>query len=397
MVIKTGLSNFQSSISRGFSYNGPSSNQKPQQIGKVFGVVLDENTPSREFFEKAGGYSGLGAIYYLDYETSKTLLVEDVNLNDCNIAIPFDPNTKNYPLLGETVMLVDGPSFDSQFSSASGRKFYTGRINVWNNPQQNAPISTTLGKTFVERNDVRDLKSYEGDYIIQNKKSGIRFGSTVKLRDNEWSSIGEDGDPITILVNGYVTTDTGSLAPNIEEVNKEMSSIYMTSTQKIPLIPGVSIINPVSTFLPPSDYVNSQLLFNSDRITLNSRRDEILLLSKTNISLNTDRSILLNAGRYIHFHIDPKNKESRILLGTQADGSPPEEPVLLGGQTHDVLLELCNALTTLAGYLASSTVTTSDGPIAITSVNSGGAQLLSDLENIIDSLKNIQSDKVFTI
>ena len=39
----------------------------PPQIGKVFGVVLNENTPSKEAFEKVGGYAGLGAIFYMDY------------------------------------------------------------------------------------------------------------------------------------------------------------------------------------------------------------------------------------------------------------------------------------------------------------------------------------------
>ena len=244
MVIRTGLSQFQSSISQGFlSVSLP--NTSTSQIGKVFGVVLNENTPSREQFERVGGWSGIGAILYLDYEASKTQ-GNIVDLNKCNIALPLDPNLKNYPLVGETVLLTDGPSFQSQFSSAAGRKYYTGTINVWNNPQQNAPFSTTLGKTFIENADIRSLLPFEGDYIIQGRKgAGIRFGSTVPLYStvSEWSRNGRpSGDPITILVNGYVTTDTGSLTPNIEEINKEMSSIYMTSTQTIPLIPGTSII-----------------------------------------------------------------------------------------------------------------------------------------------------------
>lgn len=400
MVIKTGLSNFQSSISRmstsGFSRGGGGAMQQ-QQIGKVFGVVLDENTPSKEQFERVGGYSGIGAILYLDYESSKTLFVENVDLNNCNVALPLDPNIKNYPLLHETVLLTDGPAFDSQFSSTSGKKFYVSRINLFNNPQQNAPVSTTLGDTFTEMNDVRDLKSYEGDYIIQNKKSGIRFGSTVKLRENEWSRIGDNGDPITIITNGYITTDSSSLAPNIEEINKEMSSIYMTSTQSLPLIPGCIIANPVITSLPTRDYINSQLIFNSDRITLNSKRNEVLISAKTNIELSTDNIINLNAGDYIHLHIDHNNADSRIFLGTDKDGTTPAEPVVLGGPMYSILLDMLSTLSKVAASFSKATITTSDGAIPISSLVEAGEELFGDIEELQDRLDEILSNKVFTI
>ena len=69
MVIKTGLSSFQSYISQGYTSNfSPSTNTNNNKVGKVFGVVLDEITPSKEAFEKVGGYSGIGAIFYLDYQ-----------------------------------------------------------------------------------------------------------------------------------------------------------------------------------------------------------------------------------------------------------------------------------------------------------------------------------------
>ena len=399
MVIRTGLSQFQSSISQGFlSVNLP--NTSASQIGKVFGVVLNENTPSREQFERVGGWSGIGAILYLDYEASKTQ-GDIIDLNKCSIALPLDPNLKNYPLVGETVLLTDGPSFQSQFSSAAGRKYYIGTINVWNNPQQNAPFSTTLGKTFVENADIRPLLPFEGDYIIQGRKgAGIRFGSTVPLYSNvsEWSRNGRpSGDPITIIVNGYVTTATGSLVPNIEEINKEMSSIYMTSTQTIPLIPGTSIVNPINSSLEPSKYIDSQVILNSDRITINSKKDEVLIFSKTDTEISANNIINLNANNLIHLNIESKNPDSKILLGTKANNTVPDEPVLLGGQTHDLLLEMCNTLRRLAGYLANANAVSSDGAIPVIAVQDGADQLLNDVNNLINKLGTIQSDKVFTV
>ena len=365
--------------------------QKPQ-IGKVFGVITTENTPTKELFETNGGWKGIGTIFYLDYENSKYLDV--VDLKRCKIAKPQHASLQKYPLVGELVHLIEAPSPVSQVANVTGnQKYYTGTINVWNNIQQNAPSGDSLGKTFVEGNDIRNLLSFEGDTIYQGRKgNGIRFGSTVKDRSgqNEWSSIGNDGDPITIMVNGYVTTDTSSLAPNIEEVNKEKSSIYMTTSQKIPLQPLVGIINPRVNTVKPSDYIFPQLIFNSDRITLNAKQDEVLLFAKSNIELNTDNIININAGRVAHIN------SPSIALGTNADGSYPTEPLLLGGKTHDFLLELLNALTSLAGYLSSATVPTTEGAICVTDCNVAGEQLLSDVGNLIDKLETITSEKVYT-
>jgi hypothetical protein len=393
MKYQIGLGSQQSAISQGFiTPSSKSSSASSYQVVKVFGVLLNENTPSKEQFDRAGGWSSIGAIFYQDYQLSKNKT--SVDLNTCNIALPLDPNLKNYPLVGETVILVDGPSYSTQNVNSLGGKYYTGVINIWNNTQQNSPGNDTLGKTFTENADIRSLLPFEGDYIIQGRKgAGIRFGSTVPLYSDisEWSRNGRpDGDPITILVNGYITTDTGSLAPNIEEVNKEMSSIYMTSTQTLPLIPGASIINPINPSLAPSKYVNSQIILNSDRVTINSKKDEVLLFAKTNLELNTDNIINLNAGQYIHLNT------GKILLGTKSDNTVPDEPVLLGGQTHDLLLEVCNTLQRLAGYLASAVTVSSDGALPIPAVNDGGTQLFNDVTNLIDKLGTIQSNKVFT-
>ena len=396
MVIKTGLSSFSADTSRAFTagVGGASS----FSVGKVFGVVLGEDTPTKEMFKKAGGFNGIGTIFYMDYNNSKRY--DSVDLNECEIAIPFNPNVKNYPLVGETILIVKGPSFDSQINPSSGQNYYLGSFNIFNNPQQNSPINIGLGKTFTEREDIRPLRAFEGDLIIQGRKSnGIRFGSTVKSASNlnEWSSIGGDGDPITILTNGYITTNSSSLSPNIEEINKEMSTIYMTSTQKLPLNPAANIINPINSPVLPNNYNYSQVILNSDRITLNAKRDEVLIYGTTNIDLNSDNIININAQNYIHLHIDQNNPDSQILLGTNKNGTVPTEPVLLGGKTHDLLLDMLNALTTLAGFLASATVPTTEGAIAVVDCNMAGEQLLNDVSTLIDKLETITSDKVYTV
>ena len=394
MKTKTNLGGIVSAASN----KGGSAGSFIPQIGKVFGVTTTKDTPTKELFEKNGGNASIGTVFYLPYNESK--YIEEIDLSRCLTAIPFDFTFKKIPLIGELIYIIDGPSPITQTTNAGKQKYYIGTLNVWNNIQQNSPSGESLGKTFIESVDIRNLTLFEGDTIIQGRKgNGIRFGTTVKSfsNDNEWSNVGNDGDPITIMVNGYVTTNPSDITPNVEEINKEKSSIYMTSTQRLPLTPGALIKNPFNTSLEPRNYFSPQIILNSDRITLNSKKDEVLIFSKSNIELSTDNIINLNAGEIIHLNIDSKNANAKILLGTDKNGTLPSEPVLLGGKTHDLLLEILNALTTLAGFLSASTVPTPEGAVAIPNCNLGGEQLLNDVSNLLDVLSTITSEKVYTV
>jgi hypothetical protein len=374
--------------------NNFSTNNSSTKVGRVYGVVTTLNTPTKKQFERAGGFNGIGTILYLDFNQSQNIEGNNLDsfLNNCSLAKPSVFNQPN-PLLGELVPLYELPSPASEISPNGFQMYYGTSINLYNDAQQNSiSNSGRLGTTITEVNDIRNLQPFEGDYIIQNKKSGIRFGSTVKnfSNINEWSNLGNNGDPITILVNGYITSDTGSFIPNIEEINKEQSSIYLTSTQKLPLQPGASIINPRVNTILPKDYNSSQLIFNSDRITLNSKKDEILLFSKTNMELNSDNIININAGKIAHIN------SPSVLLGINKDGSYPTEPILLGGKTHDLLLVLMSTLSNLAGYLSEACVATSDGTLAIPACNDAGTQLFTDITKLTRLLETITSDKVYT-
>jgi hypothetical protein len=387
MVIKTGIASLTAGINNAYSATPSVFNQT--QIGIVFGVITTPNTPSPELYKNNGGEKGIGTIFYLPYtDANKNKKESPEVLVTCTPAKPLFSFVQDYPLPGEQVILFSASSPDSQNSSAAVQTYYLPSINLWNNIQQNSAISDEW-KTFIQNEDIRNLLAFEGDRIYQGRKgNGIRLGTTVKEHSdlNEWSSTGNDGDPITIMVNGYITTDTGSLIPNVEEINKEMSSLYMTSTQTIPLIPGASIINPRVNTVKPKDYTYSQFIANSDRITLNSKRDEILLFSKTNIELNSDNIININAG------ITHINSPS-INLGTKSDGSYPTEAVLLGNQTMYAFDILIGSLSNLASSL--TTAATQDGPIV--ACHDAGVQLFSDLQRLCNQLEKCLSTKVHTV
>jgi hypothetical protein len=388
MRVRENLSGIVSSI--GKNGGNPSFNS---QIGKVYGVITTENTPTKELFNANGGYNGVGTIFYLDYNSSKNTNTLKVNLNTCKVAKPFHSSNQNYPLVGELVELIDAPSPSSQEGNNLSQKYYKGVINIWNNSQQNSPTDDALGKTFSENSDIRNLISFEGDRIYQGRKgNGLRFGSTVKskLNLNEWSKVGNDGDPITILVNGYVTTDLKNIAPNVEEINKELSSIYLTSTQQLPLLPDRNdILNPITKPLQVNKYFGKpQLLFNSDRLILNSRTDEVMIFAKTNIELNTNNVINLNAGERTHLN-SPRN-----FIGSNPDGTLPTEPLLLGNQTVNLLTDLMSAIGDLGAELSSVIAPPAGSPVI--ELNVAGNKLTNSIDTLMDKLEKIISQQNYT-
>jgi hypothetical protein len=386
--IKTGLSPFNAALGRNISIPI----QTPQ-IGKVFAVITTENTPTKELYEQQGKSDGIGTIFYLDYIGSKDTILNEVNLLDCSIAKPYNPHLQDYPLVGELVTLVDAPAPASQVALNITQKYYTGIINVWNNNQQNSLSNDSLGATFNENGEIRKLLAFEGDRIYQGRKgNGIRFGSTVKMTPmlNEWSNTGNNGDPITILVNGYITTDQKQITPNIEEINKELSSIYLTSTQRIPLIPDRNVnLNPITNPKIVSSYFGgSQLLFNSDRLILNSKKDEVMIFAKTNVEINTNNVINLNAGERNHLN-SPRN-----FIGTKSDGTLPDEPLLLGTQTINLLTDVLEAISNFGSEVSSVISAPAGSPLM--DLNASGNKLSNTINNLMGKLNKIISKQNYT-
>jgi hypothetical protein len=386
--IKEGLSSFNAALGRNISIP-----LQTPQIGKVFAVITTENTPTKELYEQQGKSNGIGTIFYLDYIGSKNTVLNEVNLSDCSIAKPYYANLQDYPLVGELVTLVDAPAPASQEARNIGQKYYTGVINVWNNNQQNSLSNDSLGATFSENGEIRKLLAFEGDRIYQGRKgNGIRFGSTVKMTPmlNEWSNTGSNGDPITILVNGYITTDQKQITPNIEEINKELSSIYLTSTQRIPLIPDRNVnLNPITNPKIVSSYFGgSQLLFNSDRLILNSKKDEVMIFAKTNVEINTNNIINLNAGERNHLN-SPRN-----FIGTKSDGTLPDEPLLLGTQTINLLTDVLEAVSNFGSEISSVISAPAGSPLM--DLNASGNKLSNTINNLMGKLNKIISKQNYT-
>jgi hypothetical protein len=410
LSIKTGVGSLTAGISRPTNLI---SSLPSLKVGRVYGVVTTSNTPTAKQFSKVGEYGGTGTVFFLDYNNAKNTIGNntDAFLDTCDIAKPLFPNINYYPLLGELIYIIELPSPASQITPNSTQKYYTTVINLWGDPQVNSQTSNSnspLGKTFIENSTIRNLLNFEGDCIIQGRKgNSIRFGSTVRFAssNNEWSNIGKDGDPIMIISNGHNYNIDQDFY--VEKVNEEASSIYLTSTQNIPF--KVDVKDPINPLTSPivNYYQNSQVIINADRVVLNSRKDDIMLFSSSNIELSTNYTINLNAGEHIHLNIKEENPtltatstiKPKIFLGTKFTNEIPTEPLLLGRQVAKYLQDLLHAIDTFAVKLTPAGSTPQGSPMADlqTAADELHNRINSDTDNLRDRIEKLLSKSTFTI
>ena len=360
------------------------------QIGKVFDVIMDETTPSKELFEKYGGWEGIGTILFLDYDTNKTKDIVS-NPNNLSSAKPFYTNQKHYPLKGELVLIFDLVAADSQNSATSvPQKYYLGILNVWNSSHHNAQTYADigLGNCFSTNDNFKPLRAFEGDIIYEGRfGQGIRFGNTCSLNSSEnfWSKTGKGGDPITIISNGH-KPNSKFLSPYVENINEDNSSLYLTSSQQIPLKISKTTLNPLSGTTSPELYDGSQAILTSDRVVLNAKTENVLLFATNNIELYTKNTFSVDTDEKVVIN------SPNIFLGLDNDVIPTE-PALLGNEMVKTLTKLMKELGRFSDSLSTAVAPSGGGPIP--DINVAATSLGETVDSVMQMLeKKVRSKKV---
>lgn len=158
-----------------------------------------------------------------------------------------------------------------------------------------------------------NIQIFEGDDLIEGRfGQSIRLGSTVEgdlsvySKRPTWKG-GSNADPIMIFrvkkptqpgnykINFEKTNNPKSNQYTIEDISKDESSIYITSTQKIPSFkPGFSKNKDVVKI--PNN-AGAQIIISSDRLVLNAKKDIIYLIGKSK-SIVTAEKVLLQSKKY---------------------------------------------------------------------------------------------------
>lgn len=396
-----------------YNNNLVNNKQLSVSVGRVFGVVTTVNTPNPSAFNdsRVGGYSGIGSIFFKSYLNYKDEINDESPelFSSCDVASPLFPNIMYYPLVGELVYILYLPSAGTQENKQAGTFYYLSPINLWSNNSVNSQApnaNASLGKTFIENPNIRNLLSFEGDFILQGRKgNSIRLGSSVKKLPylNEWSDFGVDGDPITILYNGTGSADNQDYS--IEKINTPgISAIYLTTSQRIPLeVPSANIKTylDISSKSAVNKYDNSpQAIVTADRVVLNAKKDKILLFADKSIELSTKSPISLNSDSYIHLNSKVETGKlgtilPKVFLGTQTNGDLPDEPLVLGDQLDDFLSELLENLSRFAAQCTNVTAPQEGSPI--TELQSAAEALWENIGKMYDKVEKIKSKSNFTV
>lgn len=226
-------------------------------------------------------------------------------------ASPADPSIVNVPLYGEQVLIISAPSGVTE-DSKKDKYFYIQIVNthglINNSILPFLQDSTTKGGNYnsdaisvvnpgkpptqlsFEEKEVFPIQSYQGDIIRQDRfGSSLRFSSTIlNIGDYEkkpfWkgSKVGEPFIALTAGLKGdgdYYT---------IEDPNLDKSFIYLTTDQKITKFTlGQQRIGTGTQ--PIGTYDKPQVVISSDRLVLNSKKDEIVLVSNKDVKVSTPK------------------------------------------------------------------------------------------------------------
>jgi hypothetical protein len=271
-----------------------------------------------------------------NYYTIRFKYLSRSGLSDLNTntAIPLDAHIKTIPVPGEIVLILTAAS-----ALAGGKNrdkvttYYLSTVNIQSSINYNGiPTSSEITrpnnvsyqnssrgvatspnistperatKTFKLLDGQNALQLFEGDVVVEGRSgNAIRLSSTINntsrvTKQPTWT-LGDPGDPILIISNTKKNTSTKDKGFRIEDIKKDDSSIYLTSTQRLPLVlagPLGTTNVKIGTF--STNLSGKQIVMSSDRIVLNAKEKEIALSSKNGISISSKGGIVLESSKDI--------------------------------------------------------------------------------------------------
>ena len=385
--VRTGLSNITANM--GFNnYTTP----QGYKVGKVYAVILDEQSVPQQVWIDNGGWAGIGTILYSEYREDTELPLEslsDSQLSELPTALPLYPNQKYFPLPGEIVMLMDLPSAPSPITNKTEESYYVSVINAWNSPQFNGLFlnedKDVLYNSFNQDSNFRGLQTFEGDYLLEGRfGNSLRFGSTNKaggLDLTPWSTNPNEleNNPITLITTQHNFKLPGSDL-YVEDINKDGSSVYLTSNQSIPLDTGNIAFSNITSPINVRDFTDPQVIINANRTIISSKSDEVLILGKTGIEAYSQGPIYLQSNK-----VGLTLQDNQIFLGPNNNALTPE-PLVLGCSLNVWLSDLILTLSDFSSNLA-NTVSPPEGTPLYT-INDAVIALQGKLEILDKTLLN---------
>jgi hypothetical protein len=307
-------------------------------------------------------------------------------INKEDYAFPFDKNNITYPLIGETVLILNiqnshywlpysatqYPNFrESLLVSEIGRE---KNVSTGNSEGKNKNYTETktgsTGQTGTPKKSdekrykvnekIKFLKPRNGDTIISGRVGNtIRFSEFFLTEDGKTSSPG-----IFIRNKQNPQLDNSKIGTTIDEdINSDGTSIYFTSNKiKVPFKENINKTKVAFKEYPNSEKLTgNQLFVNSDRVILSAKASEFIIFGKGNTGVITDGNYSIDAEREVYIHnrqnitihseganqIFLNSENGKIFLGKNTaagDAGADVQKMVLGGELIKLMGELIDAI-----------------------------------------------------
>tara|TARA_Y100001970_G_C14148517_1_gene811269 strand:- start:414 stop:1559 length:1146 start_codon:yes stop_codon:yes gene_type:complete len=326
--------------------------------------------------------------------------------------VPIFRGISDVPVKGDSVLLL---------SNTAGENYFIGPLNSLNNPnfnidplnkrytggdgstrmstreKFNVPPNYTIsqvGRLQTPYNEALDnrrqkrkgedgsiarTESY-GDMILEG-----RFGNSVRLGYNDNSpkiiiSNGRNGRlPVETLYDGSIFTMTthGSLKKHFHDFS--LSSDVADGNSR--LVGGGNVDTAEQSFNydfgdddSGTPILRNQVFMSSDKITFNSRLDNVTMSAFKNVDVGAGNNLTINTKNFTSI------ESSNIYLGKQAQEQ--KEPIVLGSQLKEFLIKFLDTM-------GKATAMVQGAPVPLTDEKGvAGKPLKTYIEDLINELES---------
>lgn len=318
----------------------------------------------------------LGAI---EYRRENFITLEDY-------AFPFDKNNITYPLVGETVLIlqIENSQYWLPYSATQYPNYRESvlvsevsrekNVSTGNSESKNRNYTETktgsTGQTGTPKKSdekrykvnekIKFLKPRSGDTILSGRVGNtIRFSEFFLTEDGKTSSPG-----IFIRNKQNPQFDNSKIGTTIDEdINGDGTSVYLTSNKvKVPFRENINKTKVAFKQYPNSEkLIGNQLFVNSDRIILSAKSSEFIIFGKGNTGVITDGNYSIDAEKEVYIHnrqniiihseganqIFLNSENGKIFLGKNTgagDAGADVQKMVLGGELIKLMGELIDAI-----------------------------------------------------
>jgi hypothetical protein len=342
-------------------------------------------------------------------------------------AFPFDKNNMTYPILGETVLILQinhdyfwlpysnnhYPNYREDYkvsevgkekevsknTTQSKSKDYK-ETKATGTPNQTPTQTQSDAKKYKVNEKIKFLNPKEGDTILSG-----RVGNSIRFSEFHLTEDGKTSSPSIFIRNKQnPELDDKKIGELVDEdINKDGTSIYIVSNKvKVPFKEEIKKEKKAFKGYPSSaDFKGDQLFVNSDRMVLSAKAKEFIIFGKGNTGVITDGNFSVDAEKEIYLHSNNKvtihsaganqiflnSENGKIYLGKntgEGAAGASVQKMVLGGELVKLMGELIDEIT-------KQIYATPVGPTAPGPTNAAAFKAIKGKLNTLLSAKNFLS------